>query len=71
MEPIDQLIAKEEWDLLTGAVRKLPETERLVFRMIELEQISERDTSRCAAMPAAKVRRCLARAREMLKARLA
>jgi len=71
MDPLDHLIAQEERDLFTGAVRQLPETERLIFRMIDIESFSEREVSHCIAMPAAKVRRALTRAREMLKKRLA
>lgn len=71
LEPIDYLVAKEERDLFSGAVKKLPETERLIFRMVHLEGVSEKDTARCLSQPAAKVRRALARARDMLKARLA
>ena len=71
MEPIDRLIAQEEREHLTGAIRRLPETERMVLRMVDIEGFSESDTASCAAMPMAKVRSALNRAREMLKARLA
>lgn len=75
LEPLDQIIAKEEREHLTGAVRfavsRLPETERLVTRLAYFENMDEQDIGSCLAMPAAKVRRALMRAQQMLRARLA
>lgn len=70
-EPIDQLIADEERETLSGAIAKLPETERLVLRMVSLSGFSERDTARCMGLRTPKVTAALARAQAMLKARLA
>ena len=50
---------------------QLPEMPRLIYRMVDVEKFSEKEVAGVTAMPAAKVRRALARAREMLKARLA
>lgn len=71
MEPLDAMIADEERDHLTGAIANLPERERLVLRMVDLYGISTKDTAACTAMRHGQVRKALARAREMLKARLA
>lgn len=75
MDPLDLLIETEERSLMTGSVRsavsKLPEVERLVTRMVYFENFGEEDISACLAMRPSRVRRALARAREMLKARLA
>ncbi len=71
LDPLEMMVRQEERDQMTGAIRSLPETERLVLRMVDLEGFSESDTASCAAMPMAKVRSALARARALLKARLA
>ena len=71
LDPLEMMVRQEEREHLTGAIRRLPETERMVLRMVDIEGFSESDTASCAAMPMAKVRSALARAREMLKARLA
>lgn len=70
MEPIDHLIRQESRDQLTGAIQRLPETERMVFRMIAVEGFSAPDTAQCIAMPRAKVRKAMERAQAMLRARL-
>lgn len=70
MEPIDQLIADEQREQVSMTIRQLPETERLIFNMRSVEGFSESDTAACIAMPAAKVRRCLERARLLLRQRL-
>ncbi len=69
--PLDQMIAAEESEELARAIQRLPETERLVLRMVTLHGISESDTARCMATPRIKVRQALARANGMLRARLA
>lgn len=123
MDPLDQIIAAEERDHLTGAISRLTETEsersarlmvyraslkmplvlaiwwdenrddyvppvipidqhkpitdtfpeipRLVYRLTDVEQLSEDDVIACTALRRHQVRKALARAREMLKARLA
>jgi DNA-directed RNA polymerase specialized sigma24 family protein len=71
MEPLDHLVAQESRDLLTGAIRALPETERLCFGLVHVEQFSIEDTASCTALRPQRVRQALARARELLKARLA
>lgn len=71
MDPLEQMIAAEERDCLTGAICMLPERERLVLRMVDLEGISTRDTAACTALRHQEVRSALDRARQMLKARLA
>ncbi len=71
MSPLDSIIAQEERDQLSAAIRALPETERLILRMVDIEGFSESDTSRCTAVSMAKVRSALFRARERLKLRIA
>ena len=71
MEPIDYLVAKESHDLLALAIHNLPETERLILRMCDIEGFHPNETAGCLKLPTAKVRRALTRARELLKARLA
>lgn len=70
-EPLDQMIANEEREYLTSAISRLPETERLVLRMVDLHGVSVEDTAACTAMRHAQVRKALERARRMLKDRLA
>lgn len=71
MDPLDTIIASEDRDMLTGAIRSLPERERLVLRMIDLEGFSLPETAACAAISRASVRHALSRARQLLCARLA
>jgi len=70
MDPLSQLIDQEDRARLHSAISNLPDTERLVTRMRSLEDFSESDTAACLNLPAAKVRRCLSRARELLRRRL-
>ncbi len=74
MDPLSLLISQESRSLTISTVRSavsaLPEIERLVTRLAYFEEMDERDIGHCTAMPVAKVRRALARARSMLKARL-
>lgn len=53
---------------ITDSFREVP---RLVYRLIDVEGLNEKEVAAITARPAAKVRRALNRAREMLKARLA
>ncbi len=70
MNPLDQMVAQEEREQLTGAIIRLPETERLIFRMRSVEGFSESDTAACTMLSAGKVRRALARANALLRQRL-
>ena len=70
MEPIDAMIAQEEREHLTGAIKRLPETERLVFRMCDVENFSEEDAGACIAMSRPSIRRALKRARTLLRRHL-
>ena len=70
-DPSARLEADEQSAILNRAVAALPEIERITLKMVHLEGMTEDDVRHCLAMPAAKVRRALNRAREMLKARLA
>lgn len=65
------MVAAEERDHLTGAISRLPETERLVLRMVDVEGFGTEETAGCLAMRHAQVRKALDRARSLLKARLA
>lgn len=70
MDPLDLMVAAEERDQMTGAIARLPETERLVLRMVDVEGFGTEETAGCLAMRHGQVRKALERAREMLKARL-
>lgn len=69
-EPLDQMIAAEERSHLTSAISRLPETERLVLRMVDVEGFGTEETAGCLAMRHAQVRKALERARKMLASRL-
>ncbi len=71
MDPLDQLCDAEDRARLSHAISVLPETERLVLRMVHISGFSEYDTARCMGIRPAKVNAALARAQAMLKARLA
>lgn len=71
MDPLDLMIEREQRDQITGAIRRLPDTERLVFGMVHIEGFSERDTASCTALDRKVVRQALGRATAMLRARLA
>ncbi len=71
MDPLELLIHQEDLGRLRHAVHRLPETERLVLRCIDLHEMSESDTSDCTGIPHQEVRENLERARRMLVARLA
>ena len=71
MDPLSILVDAEEREQLHSAIARLPETERLVIRMVRLSGFSERDTARCMGLRTPKVTAALARAQAMLKARLA
>ncbi len=75
MDPLSLLISQETRSITISTVRSavssLPEVERLVTRLAYFEHMDERDIGHCTAMPVAKVRRALARAKGMLRARLA
>ena len=71
IDPAARMESSEQSAILNRAVAALPEIERITLKMVHLEGMTEDDVGHCMAMPTAKVRRALARAREMLKARLA
>ena len=70
MDPLENLIREETREHITGAIRLLPETERLIFRMRSVEGFSESDTAACTMLSTGKVRRALARANALLRQRL-
>ena len=70
-DPSARLEADEQSAILKRAVSSLPEVDRIVLKLVHFEEMTEREVGHCMAMPTAKVRRALNRAREMLKARLA
>lgn len=49
----------------------LPEIQRLVYRLCDVEGLSTKEAAGCTAMRHAQVRKALERARTMLRARLA
>lgn len=51
--------------------QSLPEVPRLVYRLVDVEGLTEQEASQITAMRRSGVKKALARAREMLKARLA
>lgn len=71
MDPLDQMVAAEERAHLSTAISRLPETERLILRMVDVEGFGTEETASCLAVRHAQVRKALERARGMLKARLA
>lgn len=71
MDPLSAMIAAEERDHLTSAISRLPETERLILRMVDVEGFGTEETAGCLAMRHGQVRKALERARLLLKARLA
>ena len=71
MDPLSQLIDAEDRARLTHAIQALPELERMALRMIDVGGFSAQETAGCMGMRARKVTDALARARSMLKARLA
>ncbi len=71
IDPSARMESGEQSAILNRAIASLPEIERITLKMVHLEEMTEDDVRHCLAMPAAKVRRALARAHEMLKARLA
>lgn len=70
MDPLERLLAIEHRDQVTGAIAKLPETERLIFRMVDVEGFGTKETAGCLAMRHQQVRSALKRARSMLASRL-
>ncbi len=70
MDPLSHMIADEERTLLHSAIARLPETERLVFRMCDVEHFSEEDAGACIAMSRPSIRRALKRARSLLRRHL-
>lgn len=69
-DPLDHFIQQEDLGRLRHAIHRLPETERLVLRCIDLHEMTEEDTSTCSGLPHVEVREALNRARRMLVARL-
>lgn len=71
MDPLDLMIDEEQRSMVRGEIRRLPDTERLVFGLVHVESVSERDTSAITGQSRKKVRAALERARSLLRARLA
>lgn len=65
------MIAVEDREQLAIAIQRLPETERLALRMTALSGFPTHETAACMGLRPKRVRDALARARQMLRARLA
>lgn len=66
MEPLDVILEQETRDLLTGAIARLPDRERICLRM-NLEGFSPEDTAACLATEHQEVRSALKRALTLLQ----
>ena len=71
VDPSSRMEGEEQAQAVRHAVSLLPEMDRMVLKLTAFEGMDQRDVSACLAMPRAKVNAALARARSMLKARLA
>lgn len=71
MDPLDTIIAAEERDCMHAAINRLPEMDRIILKLVDIESLTVEETAGCLAMRHAQVRKALEKARAMLKARLA
>lgn len=67
---VDALAQQDIKALLERAIQELPRTQRAVYLMREVQQLSTRETAQCLGLTAANVKVTLHRAREGLKAQL-
>ena len=70
-DPLEQMVEAEERDAITGAISRLPERERLVFRMCAVEGFTASETASCLAMNQRSVRTALNAANRLLRAAVA